>query len=189
MAKTSDILTTGEVARICKVAPRTVSKWFDSGQLKGYRIPGSKDRRIPRAELLEFMEEHGIPLNGMGSDKPRALVIGNQDPSNTHLERILTENEFEVQSAESVFAAGILAERHKPQVIIWEVDADLQKINQIPKDISAIAQLCKAKLVAVSNHQGNGQGLQDCGFDACLSEPVDEEKLLGTIKELISSGR
>ena len=171
------------------MAPRTVSKWFDSGQLKGYRIPGSKDRRIPRAALLEFMEEHGIPLNGMGSDKLRALVIGNQDPSNTHLERILTENEFEVQSAESVFAAGILAERHKPQVIIWKVEGDPQKANQIPEDIKAIAQLCKAKLLAVSNGANNGQGLQDCGFDACLSEPVDETKLIGVIRDLIGSSR
>ena len=33
-----DVLTTGEVAKICNVASRTVSKWFDSGQLKGYRL-------------------------------------------------------------------------------------------------------------------------------------------------------
>ena len=42
------VFTTGQVAKICKVAPRTVSKWFDSGRLRGYRIPGSQDRRIPR---------------------------------------------------------------------------------------------------------------------------------------------
>ena len=27
------VFTTGQVAKICKVAPRTVSKWFDSGRL------------------------------------------------------------------------------------------------------------------------------------------------------------
>ena len=51
MPRQKDILTTGEVAKICNVAPRTVSKWFDSGQLRGYRIPGSKDRRIPLAQI------------------------------------------------------------------------------------------------------------------------------------------
>ena len=49
-----DVLTTGEVAKICNVAARTVSKWFDSGQIEGYRIPGSKDRRIPVQALDEF---------------------------------------------------------------------------------------------------------------------------------------
>ena len=53
------VFTTGQVAKICKVAPRTVSKWFDSGRLKGYRIPGSQDRRIPREYLIKFLKEHG----------------------------------------------------------------------------------------------------------------------------------
>src|SRR5688500_1648862 len=43
--RVKDVLTTGKVAKICNVAPRTVSKWFDVGVLDGYRIPGSKDRR------------------------------------------------------------------------------------------------------------------------------------------------
>ena len=78
MAKSRDILTTGEVAKICRVAPRTVSKWFDSGQLRGYRIPGSKDRRIPRDQLRVFMNKHGIPLNGLGDGNtcPDASGVG-----------------------------------------------------------------------------------------------------------------
>ena len=56
------VFTTGQVAKICKVAPRTVSKWFDSGRLRGYRIPGSQDRRIPREQLLRFLQEHNMPL-------------------------------------------------------------------------------------------------------------------------------
>jgi len=37
------VFTTGQVAKICKVAPRTVSKWFDSGRFEGLsnsRFPG-----------------------------------------------------------------------------------------------------------------------------------------------------
>lgn len=56
-----NIFTTGEVARLLSVAPRTVSKWFDSGKLKGYRLPGSQDRRIPREHLVTFLKEHGMP--------------------------------------------------------------------------------------------------------------------------------
>jgi two-component system response regulator RpaA len=56
------IFTTGQVARICGVAARTVSKWFDSGRLKGYRIPGSQDRRIPEAQLVAFLTTNGMPV-------------------------------------------------------------------------------------------------------------------------------
>ena len=61
MAKGKKVLTTGEVAEICNVASRTVGKWFDKKLLKGYRIPGSKDRRIPIAELVAFMKKYEIP--------------------------------------------------------------------------------------------------------------------------------
>lgn len=56
------ILTIGQCAKICKVAPLTASKWFDSGRLKGYRIPGSQDRRVPQEYLVKFMEQHGLPI-------------------------------------------------------------------------------------------------------------------------------
>jgi len=62
MTKGNNVLTTGDVANICNVAPRTVSKWFDKGLLNGYRIPGSKDRRIPIDELARFMAAHRIPI-------------------------------------------------------------------------------------------------------------------------------
>src|SRR5438093_1049411 len=75
MRPTKDVLTTGEVARICNVAPRTVSKWFDTGKLRGYRIPGSKDRRIPVQQLVRFMRAHNIPLNGLESGTTRILVL------------------------------------------------------------------------------------------------------------------
>jgi two-component system response regulator RpaA len=61
MAKGKSVLTTGEVAKVCNVAARTVTKWFDARLLKGYRIPGSKDRRIPIPELITFMKKYEIP--------------------------------------------------------------------------------------------------------------------------------
>lgn len=68
------ILTIGQCAKICKVAPRTVSKWFDSGRLKGYRIPGSQDRRVPQEYLLKFMREYGLPI-------PDELIAAESEPS------------------------------------------------------------------------------------------------------------
>src|SRR5436190_897460 len=73
--KVKDVLTTGEVAKICNVAPRTVSKWFDSGALNGYRIPGSKDRRIPLNQLIRFMKQHGMPLNGLMTGSTCVMIV------------------------------------------------------------------------------------------------------------------
>jgi two-component system response regulator RpaA len=66
--KRKDVLTTGQVSRICKVAPRTVCKWFDSGLLKGYRIPSSGDRRIPITGLVRFMKTYNMPTKMLGTE-------------------------------------------------------------------------------------------------------------------------
>lgn len=189
MPKSNEILTTGEVARICKVAPRTVSKWFDSGRLKGYRIPGSKDRRIPRLELLSFMREHGIPFDGLGSDKPRALIVGKQSPVKDKLEKLLAEGNFETESADSIFAAGVLTERLKPQVIFWEIPAGSQNGKMIPGNIRAIARLPVTKVVALTDTEQTGRELVGCGFDAFISELTDEAKVTKLARELSDSAR
>jgi len=62
MAKANNVLTTGDVAKICTVSVGTVYKWFDKALLAGYRIPGSRDRRIPIAELARFMAVNKIPI-------------------------------------------------------------------------------------------------------------------------------
>lgn len=64
MGQERQVFTTGQIAKLAKVAPRTVSKWFDSGILKGWRIPGSEDRRISRQNYLDFCREYNIPLIG-----------------------------------------------------------------------------------------------------------------------------
>ena len=92
MARSKDVLTTGEVARICKVAPRTVTKWFDSGQLRGYKIPGSKDRRIPINMLLRFMKLNNIPLDGiLHFTKTRVLIVDDEPEVVDMLQTLLSK--------------------------------------------------------------------------------------------------
>ena len=86
MAKGKNVLTTGDVARICNVAPRTVSKWFDNGQLKGYRIPGSKDRRIPLNELIRFMKVHNMPTDDLVDGRVRILIVDSNKASKEALD-------------------------------------------------------------------------------------------------------
>jgi two-component system response regulator RpaA len=54
-------LTVGQVCRFTGFSPRTVAKFVDTGLLKGFRVPGSQDRRIPRASFLAFLTANQIP--------------------------------------------------------------------------------------------------------------------------------
>lgn len=56
-----EVFTTGQIAKLCRVASRTVAKWIDNGLLAGWRIPGGVDRRVSRSELIAFLARHGMP--------------------------------------------------------------------------------------------------------------------------------
>ncbi|MCH6580096.1 MAG: helix-turn-helix domain-containing protein, partial [Nitrospinae bacterium] len=76
---TDKVFTSGEVASICGVSADTVSRWFDLGQIEGYRLGAGGDRRIPYANLRKFMLSHGIPLERLEEDEQRILVV-DDDP-------------------------------------------------------------------------------------------------------------
>jgi excisionase family DNA binding protein len=121
-----DALTTGEVARICNVAARTVSKWVDSGRLEGYRIPGSKDRRIHVTALEQFMRSHGIPFRGCatGAARTRILVVDADRTAAVTLKDVLEGmGTCDVSVAHDVLSAGFECGRATPDVIVFDGSA------------------------------------------------------------------
>ncbi|HUN80554.1 MAG TPA: response regulator [Phycisphaerae bacterium] len=190
MSRLRDVLTTGEVAAICKVAPRTVSKWFDSGRLKGYRIPGSKDRRIPLDQLIRFMKAHNIPLNGLESGGMRVL-IAESDSDMADLLSVALQKEagYEVQVARSAFEAGATAGVFHPHVMLFDSNlAGLHSRDTI-RAIRNMPDVSAAKLIAITSDRRDGEieTLKQQGFDAALAKPFDVTQIVQTIESVISS--
>jgi excisionase family DNA binding protein len=189
MARQKDILTTGEVAKICNVAPRTVSKWFDSGQLKGYRIPGSKDRRIPLNGLIKFMKQHSIPLDGLQSGRTRVLIVDDESEIVEVLEKVLTEQaNYEVRKAHGGFSAGIECEKFRPHVLL--VDMHLNEVNgqQMLKMVRTCPDLQMTKVIAMSGKLTDGQGNQliSSGFDGYLKKPFHVRQVIEAIEDAVA---
>lgn len=185
-----DVLTTGEVAKICQVAPRTVSKWFDSGSLKGYRIPGSKDRRIPVAQLMKFMKAHGIPFDGIMSGRTRVLVVDDEREIVDVLQKVLTEQaNYEVRVATTGFAAGLECERFKPHVLLLDIhlgaDSDAREVARM---VRTEDDLAITKIIAMSGKLTDGQlqGLRTNGFDSFLKKPFQVRQVVEAIENVTS---
>lgn len=74
----TDLLSTGQAASILKVAPRTITKWFAAGWLKGHFIENGsthQHRRIRLDSLVDFMVSHNMPLTMLdGSGLPMELI-------------------------------------------------------------------------------------------------------------------
>lgn len=186
MPRQKDILTTGEVAKICNVAPRTVSKWFDSGQLRGYRIPGSKDRRIPLSGLVKFMKQHAIPMDGLQSGKTRVLIVDDESEIVDVLEKVLSEQaNYDVRKAHGGFSAGVECEKFRPHVLL--VDMHLGDINgqQVLKLVRNNPDLQMTKVIAMSGKLTDGQGnqLMSTGFDGYLKKPFHVRQVIEAIED------
>src|ERR1700722_19644333 len=169
--KVKDVLTTGEVAKICNVAPRTVSKWFDSGALHGYRIPGSKDRRIPLNQLIRFMKQHGMPLNGLMTGCTRVLIVDSEQDIVEVLEKILEdEAKYEVEVARGGFAAGITAEKFRPHVLLLDMNLGDLDGKEVAKQVKSNPDLQLTKVIAMSGKmtEEEAKGLLSTDFDVFL---------------------
>jgi len=188
-AKVKDVLTTGEVAKICSVAPRTVSKWFDSGALHGYRIPGSKDRRIPLNQLIRFMKQHGMPLNGLMTGSTRVLIVDDEQDIVEVLEKILEdEAKYEVEVCKGGFAAGVSAEKFRPHVILLDMHLATIDAKEVCKQVKSSNDLQLTKVIAMSGKLGEeeSKSLLTTGFDGFLKKPFHVRQVIEAVEDAMA---
>jgi len=186
MAKGKNVLTTGDVAKICNVAPRTVSKWFDSGQLKGYRIPGSKDRRIPVSELIRFMKMHNMPTTALSAGKLRVLVVdSNADAAAALANTLQTRGGYEVKTVGSNFETGVVAQKFAPHVLLINLLAEGIAATEICKNVRTDKDLQTIKVIAMAKQLSDSEStaLLRKGFDGYVSNPTDAAEVIRKIEE------
>jgi excisionase family DNA binding protein len=182
------VFTTGEAARICKVSQQTIIRCFDSGQLKGFRVPGSRFRRIPRESLYRFMKENGIPTDALESGRRRILVV-DDDPAVVELitEVLASDTRFETRSVNNGFGAGMLIREYHPDLVV--LDVMLPDING-----KAVCELVRSdpttqeiKIICISGmiEDDKIEELRKAGADDFLHKPLDIDELVRRICGLL----
>jgi two-component system OmpR family response regulator len=185
---TKRIFTTGEAAQICKVSQQTIIRCFDSGRLAGFRVPGSKFRRIPREELIRFMRANSIPLDALEGDKRRVLVV-DDDPQIVELfvDILDRDGRFEVKTASTGYDAGLLTESFKPHLIILDYMLPDINGNVVCERIRSNEDMLETRIICVSGvvNQDEVQSLLDAGADEFIKKPFNIQKLVERMGELL----
>ena len=121
-ATTKTVFTTGEAAKICKVSQQTIIRCFDNGTLKGFRVPGSRFRRIPRNELYSFMRDNGIPTDALESGKRKVLIVDDdQELVELMSDAFARDGRFEIRTANNGFDAGMLVKEFRPDLVVLDI--------------------------------------------------------------------
>jgi len=182
------VFTTGEAAKICKVSQQTIIRCFDSGQLKGFRVPGSRFRRIPRELLYSFMRENGIPTDALDSGKRKVLVVDDdEDLVELICDSLERHGLLEVRSVNNGFGAGMLIKEFRPDLIV--LDVMLPDING--KEVCTLVRsqqtMDDVRIICISGmvEADKIQQLLDAGANEFMKKPFDVDDLLGRICQLL----
>jgi len=188
MDKMKDLFTTGEAAEICKVSQQTIIRCFDAGRLDGFRIPGSKFRRIPRQSLIKFMKENNIPLDALESGKKKILIV-DDDPEIVELlvDVLVRDGRFETRTASSGYDAGMLTQQLHPDLILLDYMLPDVNGNVVCHTIRKNPEFENVKIIIVSGviKQDEIDQLLKSGAEDFIRKPFDITELTDKITAVL----
>lgn len=175
-------LTTSEAARLFEVAPRTIAKACDQGQLPHYRLPCG-DRRIDPDGFLAFARKHGKALTAADlpvTAAPRLLVVSGVDAG--WLVAAVGPATLVVPATTVVEAGAVLATH---EFSAMAIDAAFGRIDAA--NIVAYAKTKKVRRThrVASIQDRDGPPLID-GAHAVLVPTLDRAEVARRVRELIA---
>jgi len=184
MDKMKNLFTTGEAAEVCSLSQQTIIRCFDAGRLDGFKIPGSKFRRIPRESLIKFMKENSIPLGNIDTGKRKVLVVDDDAEIVELIVDVLTrDGRFEVKSASSGYDAGILTEQFRPELMLLDYMLPDINGNVVCQAVKRNPELVSTKIIIVSGvvNQSEIDELMNSGAEDFIRKPFDISELVEKI--------
>lgn len=185
---TKTVFTTGEAAKICKVSQQTIIRCFDNGSLKGFRVPGSRFRRIPRDQLYAFMKDNGIPTEALESGKRKVLIV-DDDVELVELmsDGFMLDNRFEIKTANNGFDAGMLVKEFRPDLVV--LDVMLPDINgkEVCQRVRNDPTMETVKIICISGMVEHDKinDLKLAGANDFMNKPFAVEQLLARCCEML----
>jgi len=185
----SKVFTSGEVAQICGVSADTVSRWFDLGQIQGYRLGPGGDRRIPYANLRDFMTSHGIPLERL-EDEERSILVVDDDPYYLDIiSAVLAKlGDHKIHVASTGFDAGAQVVDFNPHLVILDIHLSDMDGRMVCQRVKSRPETRNTRILAISGYIQDDEvdGLKDYGFDSYLKKPFSVEALSEMVQTLIN---
>lgn len=191
MDKMKNLFTTGEAAEICNISQQTIIRCFDSGRLDGFRIPGSRFRRIPRENLLKFMKENGIPLDNLKTEKNgkiKVLIVDDDAEIVELMVDVLSrDGRFDLQTAGSGYEAGLKTEQFRPDAIILDYMLPDVNGNIVCRTIKSNPDFENIQIIIVSGvaNPEEVQDLLDAGATEFIKKPFNIAELVGRILQAV----
>ncbi|MFC1676356.1 response regulator [Planctomycetota bacterium] len=184
-----ELFTTGEAAVVCKISQQTIIRCFDSGRVEGFRVPGSKFRRIPRQSLIKFMKENKIPMGDLRSGKRKVLIVDDDlEIAELIADVLIRDGRFEIKTASSGYEAGVQTQRFRPDLILLDYMLPDVNGNVVCRTIRRNPDFENIKIIIISGvvKADEIEDLLESGAEGFIKKPFNITDLTNQITSVLS---
>lgn len=177
--------TTGDVARLCRVTKRTVITWIDGGKLQGYRIPGSRHRRVTADALKEFLRRHKMPRLDVAV-RPRILIVDDDRDFLEFLREALRDG-YDIESAETALEAASRLPLFRPDMVLMDIRLPDLSGLEVCRHFQPYRKDHKAPILVMSAYgsQIDPAEVRRAGADGFLAKPLKVAELRKRIHSMV----
>lgn len=182
--------TSGDVAQICGVSLRTVIRWIEKGELKGFKLPGRGNNRVSEENLINFLKAHNIPFpEELISPGENLILIVDDEPAAARaIQRVLIGAGYETKIAANGFEAGLLLTQLKPAIMTLDLNMPGLNGEDVISYVRHADHLISARILVISGAPDNVlERAVKLGADGCLGKPYANSDLLKQIEQLMES--
>jgi len=182
--------TSHEVATLVQVSPSAVLRWIDQGLLPAFRTPGGH-RRIPAAELLEFLKSHQMPVPGELERDPRKVRLLVIDDEVRYLQSLATllglaEPRLEVELCDNPVSGLVKVGLLSPHAVLLDAYMPGMDGLEVCRRVKATEETSGIALIAMSGRRSEEieAAFRAAGAGAFLAKPLGVAQVLEALNEV-----
>lgn len=111
--------TTFEAAKICHVTHHSIKNWIKQGLIKASRTPGGH-YRVLEEDLDRFVRSTTCFRREKGPSKKRIMIVDDEPDTLALLEKILSNEGFELIKVSNATEVGLKAAQMGPDLILLD---------------------------------------------------------------------
>lgn len=182
--------TTFDAAKICHVTHHSIKNWIKQGLIKASRTPGGH-YRILEEDLDAFREKYDMFPREKSSHKKRVMIVDDDPDALALMEKILTDEGFELIKVSNATEVGLKAAQLSPDLILLdflmpEIDGfevcKALRGDELTRNTPIMAVTCLTK-------EQDIERIFACGADDYLAKPFKADDLLQKVRDLVGTSR
>ena len=178
--------TSGEVARLLGINPRTARLYLTQGRIRGQQNPVTGTWAVDHQALMDFLREKQIAPSEI-EFPVKVLIVDDDEAVIRSIGDTLRRSRwnFDIDQCTDGYQALIRVGVNPPDVILLDSRMPNMDGRQVLKALRAEMKNTSTKVLAITGFEEDLDELLGLGADAALAKPFDPDVLTERVVSLI----